>query len=212
VHPLDIVRKMKYGVFSSGGIGDSSAHQHHRHLFYFCPTGDTTLGAFLGSTPERLFRVQNGMVTSEALAGTRLRGANQESDVSLSQELLMSAKDMSENTLTMDYIVAALHHLEAQGLIRKPSTHTQDEVVFIRRLRHLQHLCRRIERHVTEGVRVTGAIQPFPRNLLSHVLCFPLPFAHSFPTYDNFGHSFFRHHTNALRSIASNSCCLWVSF
>lgn len=158
VHPLDIVRKMKYGVYSYGGTGDNSAQQQHRHLFYLCPTGDLENGAFLGNTPERLFRVQDGLVTSEALAGTQLRGIDPESDAALSQELLHSSKDMSENTLTMDYIVTALDDLESIGLLRKSSMHNQDEIVFIRRLRHLQHLCRRIQRKITEGVKVTGTV------------------------------------------------------
>jgi hypothetical protein len=63
---------------------------------------------------------------------------------------------MSENTLTMDYIITALDSLESIGLLRKSFTYNQDEIVFIRRLRHLQHLCRRIQREITDGVKVTG--------------------------------------------------------
>lgn len=156
VHPLDVLRKMKYGVYSFGGTAEYSPQQQHRHLFYFCPTGDISNGVFLGGTPERLFRVQRGIVTSEALAGTQLRGIDPESDAALSQELLQSSKDMSENTLTMDYIITALDDLESIGLLQKSPTYNQDEIVFIRRLRHLQHLCRRIQREITNGVKVTG--------------------------------------------------------
>lgn len=156
VHPLDVLCKMKYGVYSIGGTAEYSPQQQHRHLFYLCPTGDISNGVFLGSTPERLFRVQNGIVTSEALAGTQLRGIDPESDAALSQELLQSSKDMSENTLTMDYIITALDSLESTGLLRKSFAYNQDEIVFIRRLRHLQHLCRRIQREITDGVKVTG--------------------------------------------------------
>ena len=160
-NPLDVLRKIKFG----GGVtsGDAEPHHESRHLFYLCPTGDDLgAGAFVGSTPERLFRLQNGVVSSEALAGTRLRGTDAESDASLLQELLQSQKDMSENTLTLDYIVKVLDELESQGIIRTKIWGSQDDdMVFVRRLRHLQHLCRRIERHV-----VTTDVHTLIRQLL----------------------------------------------
>jgi menaquinone-specific isochorismate synthase len=43
----------------------------------------------------------------------------------------------------------ALDSLESIGILRKSFMYNQDEIVFIRRLHHLQHLCRRIQREIT---------------------------------------------------------------
>lgn len=53
--------------------------------------------AFLGATPERLFRRDGRTVRSEAVAGTRPRGASSEDDDDLRDDLLRSEKDRSEH-------------------------------------------------------------------------------------------------------------------
>ena len=53
--------------------------------------------AFLGATPERLFRREGKTVRSEAVAGTRPRGASSEDDDDLRDDLLRSEKDRSEH-------------------------------------------------------------------------------------------------------------------
>ena len=57
---------------------------------------------FFGCTPERLFAVNrmSGLVISEALAGTRPRGATQHDDEVLLRELFASPKDIRENRIT----------------------------------------------------------------------------------------------------------------
>lgn len=52
--------------------------------------------AFLGASPERLFSRQGTQLLTEALAGTRRRGATQEEDEKLQNELLSNPKDARE--------------------------------------------------------------------------------------------------------------------
>jgi menaquinone-specific isochorismate synthase len=54
--------------------------------------------AFLGASPERLFRRDGRSVESEAVAGTRPRGVSSAEDEGLRDDLLHSAKDRSEHT------------------------------------------------------------------------------------------------------------------
>jgi menaquinone-specific isochorismate synthase len=56
--------------------------------------------AFVGASPERLFRREGRSIQSEAVAGTRPRGASDADDAELRDELLRSAKDRSEH----DYV------------------------------------------------------------------------------------------------------------
>jgi 2-succinyl-5-enolpyruvyl-6-hydroxy-3-cyclohexene-1-carboxylate synthase len=170
VAPLDLLKKIKFGSGASSSAS-SASHSNHdghhqndkesRHLFFLCPTGDDLrAGAFVGCTPERLFKLTSGdVVYSEALAGTRLRGTDAKSDELLLNELLGSHKDMSENTLTLNYIVQVMEDLEYMGLLRKRiwGDSGDDSLVFVRRLRHLQHLCRRIERQVVVNVNTTDS-------------------------------------------------------
>ncbi len=56
--------------------------------------------AFVGASPERLFRREGRSIQSEAVAGTRPRGASEADDAELRDELLRSEKDRSEH----DYV------------------------------------------------------------------------------------------------------------
>lgn len=64
--------------------------------------------AFLGASPERLFRREGRLVESEAVAGTRPRGASSADDEGLRDDLLHSAKDRVEHTYVSKGIREAL--------------------------------------------------------------------------------------------------------
>jgi menaquinone-specific isochorismate synthase len=67
--------------------------------------------AFLGASPERLFRRDGRSVESEAVAGTRPRGVSSAEDEGLRDDLLHSAKDLSEHTYVSKGIREALEPL-----------------------------------------------------------------------------------------------------
>ena len=54
--------------------------------------------AFVGASPERLFRREGREISSEAVAGTRPRSASAAGDAELRDELLGSAKDQAEHS------------------------------------------------------------------------------------------------------------------
>ena len=76
--------------------------------FYAEPESGT---AFLGASPERLFRREGRSVESEAVAGTRPRGVSSAEDEGLRDDLLHSAKDLSEHTYVSKGIREALEPL-----------------------------------------------------------------------------------------------------
>jgi menaquinone-specific isochorismate synthase len=76
--------------------------------FYAEPESGT---AFLGASPERLFRRDGRMVESEAVAGTRPRGVSSAEDEGLRDALLHSAKDRVEHTYVSKGIREALQPL-----------------------------------------------------------------------------------------------------
>src|SRR5690606_37727117 len=56
----------------------------------------------IGSSPEILCRVQDGIATSRPLAGTRRRGATPEEDEALEKELLADPKERAEHIMLVD--------------------------------------------------------------------------------------------------------------
>ncbi|MDP2654168.1 MAG: isochorismate synthase [Candidatus Omnitrophota bacterium] len=63
---------------------------------------------FLGASPERLFKRTGRAIQSEAVAGTRSRGASHEKDGFLRQDLLASAKDQREHQFVVEAIQSHL--------------------------------------------------------------------------------------------------------
>jgi anthranilate synthase component 1 len=66
---------------------------------YFFNFGDFHV---VGSSPEVLVRVEDGEVTVRPIAGTRPRGATEEADRALEQDLLSDAKEIAEHLMLID--------------------------------------------------------------------------------------------------------------
>mmetsp|Transcript_34261 Transcript_34261/g.83098 ORF Transcript_34261/g.83098 Transcript_34261/m.83098 type:complete len:2335 (+) Transcript_34261:208-7212(+) len=154
VDPLDILRKWKFGNKPGG------------HMFCISAGGEG--GDFFGCTPERLFQVQHGAVVSEALAGTRPRGSTQEADEELARQLYSSSKDQMENRITGKFIRSAFEELKERGLVSaEEATILEDSsedyefggTFYVRRLRHLQHLCQRYGCNLTDNTKSVDVIK-----------------------------------------------------
>ncbi len=67
--------------------------------------------AFVGASPERLFKMKDGRLETEAVAGTRPRGKTAAADAQLREELLTSEKDRREHDFVTMQIQEALKQL-----------------------------------------------------------------------------------------------------
>lgn len=86
----------------AGKLKDATPDCFH---FYVEPGPGT---AFVGASPERLFRREGRTILSEAVAGTRPRGDSETDDEDLREELLKSEKDRAEHGYVRDSIGKAL--------------------------------------------------------------------------------------------------------
>lgn len=113
--------------------------------------------AFIGASPERLYkRIGNRLVT-EALAGTRPRGVNSEEDLRYRNDLMHSAKDRTEHRLVVEGIVRALRPLT--------SALSMEEEPTVVGLTRVQHLSLKIQAELRPGVSdhdLIKALQPTP--------------------------------------------------
>ena len=122
--------------------------------FYFEPEEGV---AFLGASPERLFRREGRIVTSEAVAGTRPRGSSSVDDEGLRDELLGSEKDRSEHGFVKVGIGEALRPLCAELEV--------EDGVSEMKLASRRHLVSRVRGELREGVTdadVLRALHPTP--------------------------------------------------
>lgn len=123
------------------------------HLFA-CRRGSA---CFLGATPERLVRVNDGELQTHALAGTTARDDDPHRDAALAGALLASPKERQEHGLVVDAIRQALHPLcQRLDIAEGPVLH---------RLSRVQHLCTPIRGRLSQGVDLfdlVEALHPTP--------------------------------------------------
>ncbi len=106
--------------------------------------------SFIGASPERLARVSQGVLETEALAGSAPRGPGASEDAALAAALLHSEKDLREQRLVLDSIVRRLAPL---GLtLEFPSRPG------VRRLANVQHLHTPVRAPLPDGVRLLDAV------------------------------------------------------
>ncbi|ABI40931.1 isochorismate synthases [Shewanella sp. MR-4] len=112
---------------------------------------------YISCSPERLFRRRQQELFTEALAGTTVRGLNQEEDTALANALLEDNKNSIENQLVRRHIVSMLSPL---------SQHVgAEEAATIFKLNHIQHLHRAIRAELKPGVndfQLLQALHPTP--------------------------------------------------
>ena len=122
--------------------------------FYVEPEEGT---AFVSASPERLFRREGRAIESEAVAGTRPRGASEADDAELRDELLQSEKDKAEHEHVRVGIRETLGPLCDELEI--------EEGVSEMKLASRRHLVSRVRGTLGEGVtdaEVLRALHPTP--------------------------------------------------
>lgn len=113
--------------------------------------------AFMGTTPERLFRRTGTRLQSEVLAGTRTRGSSQDEDLAYARELLGSEKDQREHDIVRKSIRQRLHLLCSSLQV--------DEQANLLRLERKQHLHSKVAGELKPGVGdadLISALHPTP--------------------------------------------------
>jgi menaquinone-specific isochorismate synthase len=106
--------------------------------------------SFIGASPERIVRVSQGWLETDALAGTARRGLGAAEDAALGAALLRSEKDRREQRLVLDSIRRRLAPLGV--------TLEHPEQPTLLRLANVQHLHTPIRARLPEGIRLLDAL------------------------------------------------------
>ena len=90
--------------------------------------------ALVGSSPETMVRLENGVATLRPIAGTRPRGENEQEDRMLADELLKDEKERAEHLMLVDLGRNDL------GRIAEIGTVQVTDLMVVERYSHVMHL------------------------------------------------------------------------
>ncbi|WP_072806395.1 anthranilate synthase component I [Rhodococcoides yunnanense] len=125
------------------------------------PDGDTAF-SIVGSSPEALVTVVDGVATTHPIAGTRWRGTSEEEDVLLEKDLLADEKENAEHLMLVDLGRNDL------GRVCTPGTVRVSDYRHIERYSHVMHLVSTVTGRLADGRQALDAVKAcFPAGTLS---------------------------------------------
>ncbi|MEM6458939.1 MAG: anthranilate synthase component I [Planctomycetota bacterium] len=119
------------------------------YLFYLQIDG----AVLVGSSPEVLVNVTDGVATSRPLAGTRHRGATPPEDEALAAELRADPKDRAEHVMLVDLHRNDIGRVAAPGSVQLP------ELLAVEKYSHVMHLSSTVSGRLREGLTAWDALR-----------------------------------------------------
>ncbi len=113
-------------------------------------TPDATL---VGSSPEIMCRVQDGVLTSRPLAGTRKRGVTDAEDIALEEELLADPKERAEHIMLVDLARNDV------GRVAEPKSVELSDLMAVERYSHVMHIVSDVKGKLAEGMNAFDALK-----------------------------------------------------
>ena len=119
------------------------------YMFYFAGTDVEVAGA----SPETLVKLEDGVLHTFPLAGTRPRGKTEEEDKRLEAELLADEKELAEHNMLVDLGRNDL------GKISKFGTVEVEKLRSIERYSHVMHIGSTVRGEIADGYDALDAIE-----------------------------------------------------
>ncbi len=119
------------------------------YMFYFSGTDVEVAGA----SPETLVRLENGVLHTFPLAGTRPRGKTEEEDRALEEELLKDEKELAEHNMLVDLGRNDLGRISRFGTVKVEKLHS------IERYSHVMHIGSTVRGEIADGRDALDAIE-----------------------------------------------------
>jgi anthranilate synthase component 1 len=116
----------------------------------------------VGASPEMLVQLENGVVATHPIAGTRRRGATPEEDLALEQELRTDEKERAEHVMLLDLGRNDI------GRVSQPGTVQVTQTMDVERYSHVMHLVSHVTGRPKEGYTSYDALRAcFPAGTVS---------------------------------------------
>lgn len=129
-------------------------HVNPSPYMYFIRLGEVSI---IGSSPEMLVRVEGRHAETHPIAGTRPRGASQDDDATLAEELIKDEKERAEHVMLVDLGRNDLGRVSQYGSVQV------SQYMALERYSHVMHLVS----------RVVGELSDDHDGLDALVSCFP---------------------------------------
>ncbi len=143
--PLDLYRALR-------GLNPSP-------YMYFLNLGDFHI---VGSSPEILARLEDGLLTVRPIAGTRQRGATEEEDQALEKEMLADPKERAEHLMLIDLGRNDVGRACETGSVRLT------ENMAVERYSHVMHIVSNVTGRLRPGLTALDALRAtFPAGTVS---------------------------------------------
>jgi anthranilate synthase component 1 len=126
---------------------------------YFLRFDEVTV---VGSSPEPMVRLRDGVVTSRPIAGSRPRGAGDEEDSLLAAQLVEDPKEQAEHVMLVDLARNDVGRVVDYG------TEHVDELMTVERYSHIMHLTSQVSGRLRAGLGPVDVLRAtFPAGTLS---------------------------------------------
>jgi anthranilate synthase component 1 len=126
---------------------------------YYLHLGDFHI---VGTSPELLVRVEDGIVSNHPIAGTRPRGHDSDTDKALEEELKNDEKECAEHIMLVDLARNDV------GRISEPGTVKVTQFMDIERYSHVMHLVSHVQGRLRSGFSQFDAMRAcFPAGTVS---------------------------------------------
>ena len=119
------------------------------YMFYFSGTDVEVAGA----SPETLVKLENGVLHTFPLAGTRPRGKTEEEDKALERELLADVQELAEHNMLVDLGRNDLGKISKFGTVQVEKLHS------IERYSHVMHIGSTVRGEIREKFDALDAIE-----------------------------------------------------
>jgi anthranilate synthase component 1 len=108
--------------------------------------------SIVGSSPEILVRLRDGVVTIRPIAGTRPRGKTPDEDKVLAEELMSDPKERAEHLMLVDLGRNDVGRVAKTGEVKVTAS------FFIERYSHVMHLVSNVEGNIRGGLDAVDAL------------------------------------------------------
>ena len=116
----------------------------------------------VGASPEMLVQVENGMVSTNPIAGTRPRGSDKSEDDANEHELRTDEKERAEHIMLVDLGRNDI------GRVSEPGTVSVNQLMDVERYSHVMHLVSRVSGRLRKGFTNFDALRAcFPAGTVS---------------------------------------------
>ncbi len=128
------------------------------YLFYLKLDGM----ALIGSSPEVMVRLEEGVVELKPIAGTRRRGKSEQEDRRLADELLADPKERAEHVMLVDLGRNDLGRIARIGSVQV------NQLMAVERYSHVMHLVSHIQAQIAPGLDAFAVLRAaFPAGTLT---------------------------------------------